>query len=575
MRKPDNIVYWLNDRLPPRVALLLALQQVAFLSVLLLVPSLYSHMAHLPPEAFLNLASATLLTSAAGVLLQAWGRFGIGSGYYYPVQATTTVLATLALAASRPGGLPAAYGMIAVIGLSQLAFSFVIVRLRSIITVEVAGLAVALIGIGLGQMGLALIFDLPQFEHGTMRPSGLGLAAAAGCFAIMAACHVWGSGQLRLFTMLLGLVGGVLLSWFLGLLTSTSMAPMLEAPYLRLPDLPVFGWAFDAGALLPYIITGFLLALSSIGTQALMQRANDADWVRPDLRSLGHGVRAEGVMHLVAALLNGLPLLASGGGASLAASTGCTSRHLAYWTAGLLALFAFIPKLIMIWLVIPNPVAGALLLFLSCTASINGIRLITSRLLDNRRIIAVGTGLLVGLTGLPLLEALVNIWSNLHYLAFSSVSAGMLTCVLLATLFRLGEQWHKTARFSAVNITAEGIADFIEAQGRAWGARVTAVRRAEHASWQAIELLRDADLIDPARPELELATEYDDYFLTIIFRYQGQLVPLEPSPPTADEMLEDPEAGNRMAGFLIRKLALQAQSRRQGAMAELRLRFAG
>lgn len=575
MRKPDNIVYWLNDRLPPRVALGLAVQQVAFLAVLLLVPSLYSHMANLPPESFRDLASATLLTSAAGVLLQAWGRFGIGSGYYYPVQATTTVLATLTLAAERPGGLPAAYGMIAVLGVSQLAFSLVIVRLRAIITVEVAGLAVLLIGLGLGILGLALIFDLPQFDHGRMQPTRQELAAAAGCFAIMIGCHVWGGSRVRLFTTLIGLVSGVLLAWPLGLLDASHTTPVLEAPYLHLPTLPVFGWSFDGGAILPYVITGFLLALSSIGTQVLMQRANDADWVRPDLRSLGHGVRAEGLMHLVAALLNGLPLLASGGGASLAASSGCTSRHLAYWTAGLLALFAFTPKLIMIWLLIPNPVAGALLLFLSCTASINGMRLVTARMLDNRRVIAVGTGLLVGLTGGPLLQALVNVWADLHYLAFSNVSAGILVCVFLAALFRLGERSHKAARFSAANITADGIADFIEAQGRAWGARVTAVRRAEHASWQAIELLRDADLIDPARPDVELATEFDDYFLTIIFRYQGQPLLLETMPPTADEMLEDENASNRMAGFLIRKLALQAQSRRQGAMAELRLRFAG
>lgn len=53
------------------------------------------------------------------------------------------------------------------------------------------------------------------------------------------------------------------------------------------------------------------------------------------------------------------------------------------------------------------------------------------------------------------------------------------------------------------------------------------------------------------------------------------MLPLEVQAPTADELQEDLDASNRMAGFLIRKLAMQAQSCRQGTMAELRLCFAG
>jgi xanthine/uracil permease len=79
-----------------------------------------------------------------------------------------------------------------------------------------------------------------------------------------------------------------------------------------------------------------------MGTQTIVQRSADADWVRPHLRPLARGVRAEGVAHLFAALVNGLPLAASGGAVSLAAP-GSASRYLGYWTAGLLLLAALVP----------------------------------------------------------------------------------------------------------------------------------------------------------------------------------------------------------------------------------------
>src|SRR5690606_42006427 len=146
MRKPESIVFWLNDRLPVPTAMGLALQQVAFLGALLVVPNLFVHSSsfELVSSNFLDIASASLVASAVAILLQIMNRWGIGSGYYYPLQATPTVFAVMFLASGTAGGMSTAYGMVFVVGLTQLVLSTCISRLRSIFTVVISCLMVML-----------------------------------------------------------------------------------------------------------------------------------------------------------------------------------------------------------------------------------------------------------------------------------------------------------------------------------------------------------------------------------------------------------------------------------------------
>src|SRR5690606_25891355 len=130
---------------------------------LLAVPSLIGRELGLNHEQLLALVGCGLIYSAVALLLQAFGRFGIGAGIFLPVQGTTSVLPLLLLAGSTVG-LGGGFGMFAVSGLSMIAFSFLIRRLRTIFTVEVAGLAMLLIGAGIGMIGLRLIFSLDDTE---------------------------------------------------------------------------------------------------------------------------------------------------------------------------------------------------------------------------------------------------------------------------------------------------------------------------------------------------------------------------------------------------------------------------
>ncbi|OYW49454.1 MAG: hypothetical protein B7Z30_18475, partial [Rhizobiales bacterium 12-68-15] len=128
MRKPDNLVYGVDDQPPARVALLSALQQVAFVSALLGVPSIALSRLGLDTEQFLGLASATLFCAGVVLILQGLGPFGIGARLFYPLQCTTAAIPALVYASSAGLSLAENFTMVAVVGLSQILFSFVIVR---------------------------------------------------------------------------------------------------------------------------------------------------------------------------------------------------------------------------------------------------------------------------------------------------------------------------------------------------------------------------------------------------------------------------------------------------------------
>lgn len=572
MRRPDHIAFGVDDPLPARLALGLALQQLAFLGALMVIPDIYARASGLPePEGFLNIAAATLLVSALVIVLQVRALGRLGAGYYYPLQATGAVLPAMYLVASLPSaGLDAVFGMVWVIGLTQLAFSLLIMRLRNVFTTEVSGVAVLLIGLGLGSLGLEQMFG-PQ-SHGQPLTRGA-LLAGALALATMVGCNVWARGLVKLLAPLVGLLSGLAFSLALDLLPASVQA-WQALGWLRLPQLPAFGWRFEAAAIVPYAVTGFALALTSLGTQTIVQRSADADWVRPHLRPLARGVRAEGVAHLFAALVNGLPLAASGGAVSLAAASGSASRYLGYWTAGLLLLAALVPKLIGAWLLLPAPVIGALLLYLATFTALSGLQLIASRMLDNRRVLAVGLGLVVG-TGMPLVQSTIQqLWPATAYVALSGLAAGVCVTVLMSSLFRIGIRQGARQRFALSSTTLDDIIEFLERQGKLWGARHEPVRRAEQVGWQVVEALTSHRLVADPPNQIEIETDFDEYVFTLVVRYRGRLLPLPRQAPSAEALMASTEAELQMAGFLVARAAHSARaSRSADGLCTLRLSF--
>ncbi len=571
MRKPENILYGTGDKPPLQILLVLALQQMSFLGVYLVISPLFARELGLDPAQSLQLVSATLLASGLGVLLQTAKIFGIGSGYFCPLQATSSTFAGLILVKTH-SGLSAVFGMVGVVGLAQMAFAWLFQRLRGVLTVQVAGLAVLLIGLGLGYYGIKLVLEADAGLE--LQQQGLLCALTLGTMIVF---NVWSSGFLRLFSAFLGLLAGFIGSYALGAIPDGDWAIFHDAPLFYLPRPMNIGWSLDHHAILPAIITGLFLALHGFGALVAAQRFNDADWKRPDLQLVKQGILAEGLTNVCNSFLNGLPLTSSGGAVSLAASTGCTSRYLAYWLAALMAGIAFMPKAIVFWQILPLPVMGSALIFLASFTALSGLQVIASRLLDNRKTLALGIGLILGVSYEPVLRPFHQASAEaLKTLLFSGVSLGVFVAVVLSALFQIRNHTREQRTFDAQHSSLDEVIVFLEQQGRIWGARPEIVRRAEHATWQAFEILTEHGLLDRQdgdSDKIRLQTIFNEYTFTVILGYSGKVLPLMTHPPSHEEMLNDEGAVLQMAGYLLHRLADQVRARHDGERCELRLIF--
>ena len=571
MRLPENILYSTSDKPPLPILLILALQQMSFLGVYLVISPLFSRNLGLDQEQSLQLISATLLASGLGVVVQAARIFGIGSGYFCPVQATSSTFSGLLLVKTN-SGLGAVFGMVAVMGLAQMVFALLFQRLRSVFTVQIAGLAVLLIGLGLGYYGIKLVLE---DEVGiSLRQQGLLCVLTLGT---MIGFNVWSSGHLRLFSAFLGLLTGFIASTFLDIISGNDWAVFHKAPLFYVPRLMNIGWSLDRHSILPAIFTGLFLALHGFGALAAAQRFNDTDWKRPDLQLIKQGILAEGITNIINSFMNGLPLTSSGGAVSLAASTGCTSRYLAYWLAGLMGIIAFMPKAIVLWQLLPLSVMGAALIFLASFTALSGLQVMSSRLLDNRKTLALGIGLILGISYEPMTLLFRDNSLDILKAFFSSgVSLGIVSAVLLSMVFQIKNHTCEQRNFDALHSSLDDVILFLEQQGKSWGARPEVVLRAEYATWQAFEILTDHGLINTYNEDsdtIQLQTLFNEYSFTVILSYKGSLLNIMTHRPSHEEMLNDKDAVIQMAGYLLYRLADKVITRHNGERCELRLIF--
>ena len=571
MRRPDTTEFWVNDRLPVPTALGLSFEQLAFLGALLVVPNLFAHNSavSLGSHQFLDVAGATLLACALGVILQVLARWGVGAGYYYPQQSTPTVFAFMLLAGSQ-GGMALAYGMVFFAGLTQVMLSGVLLRLRNIFTVEVAGLAVMLTGIATGKIGLEVLFEVKSQPL-----EGNSLLVAGVTLAVLVFCNIYVRARFQAFTTLAGLLAGSLLAIWLGMVPPSIWQELSDTPWMRIPEVGSIGWEFDPGLIGLYALMGLSLSLVSLGTQTVAQRAVDADWHIPDLRAYARGLRAEGVVHMVGSFLNAMPQSASGGAVGLATSAGCTSRYLGYWVAGALVVMALSAKLIMLWFAVPAPVIAALMLYLAALLIMTGLRLIASRMLDNRRSMAVGLGLMIGVANQHIIWGMEASMPRLaDFMRVAGGVNGLLVALCLTAVFRIGATSRARRRFNVDATTAEDLERYMEAQGRLWGARRDAVLRAKQTVWEAFDLVAHSGHIQADPPWLEVQTRFDDYALRVRFVYDGRPLPAAgDAPPSADDMLDDPQAAARLSSYLLSRLARRVQISERDGRCSLDLYF--
>jgi xanthine permease XanP len=157
-----------------------------------------------------RMVSISMIAAGIGVMAQAWGRGPVGSGYLCPQLCGPSFLGASILAA-KTGGLSLVFGMTALVGLFEMAFSRLVRRLRVLFPAEVTGLIVMMVGISVTGLAVRMFFgakaatpELREEEVSSWRwppwPAMIGM-------------NVWSRGRLRLFCILIGMGMGYGLSF--------------------------------------------------------------------------------------------------------------------------------------------------------------------------------------------------------------------------------------------------------------------------------------------------------------------------------------------------------------------------
>jgi NCS2 family nucleobase:cation symporter-2 len=547
MRKPTNIIYGVDEAPPRTVIALSALQHVGLMTVFLIYPVLIGREAGADSGVVGNLVSLSLIVLAVGTVLQALPRGPVGSGFLcQPVP--TAIYLIPSLLAARTGGLPLVFGMTMFAGLLEMAFSRVLRPLRPLFPPEIAGLVVALLGVATGVVAIRITLGIGADKAA----DSMDLIVAAVTLATMVAFNVWTRGALRLACVLIGMSAGYAVAVGLGRLGVAELQTLAGMPWFALPRLEFGSWMFDASLVAPFAVGAVAALLKTAGNVTTSQRLNDADWVRADMGSISRGVLADGIATTLAGAVGTSGMNSASGNVGLANATGVMSRRVAYGIAALLLLFAVFPKLGAIFFIMPGAVAGASLFFAGTFIFVNGLEIMTSRLLDARKTFVIGFAFMGGLAVELLPQAFEGAPGWIKPLLVSSLVLGPISALLLNAVFRLGIRNVQKLAVDPARPDPVEIEQFMETHGALWGARRDVIDRAKFNLAQSIETIVES--CEPKGP-LEVEATFDEFNLDLRVCYAGPPLELPEKRPTNEEIMESEDGQLKLAGFMLRRQA--------------------
>jgi xanthine permease XanP len=564
--KPSNLLYDVNEVPPLWAILLLGLQHVGIFAISLILPVVVIKEAGLGLEHATRLVSISMIAAGIGSVFQALRRGPVGSGYLCPQVCGPSYLSASILAA-KTGGVSLLFGMTFLAGTFEAAFSRLLRRLRFLFPAEVTGLIVAMVGITVTKIAVGMFFGVGT-DSATLREEEVLVACAT--LALMVGLNVWSRGQLRLFCIVIGMAAGYALSAVTGILGPAELRHVLDSDWAYLPLAGHPGWSFRTEMILPFVIAMLCSSLKSVGDLTTCQKINDARWKRPDMDNISRGILADAIGAMSSGLLGGMGQSTSSSNVGLSIATGATSRVIAYAIGGLLLLLAFCPKLAAVFAIMPQPVMGATLVFALSFMVMAGLQIIMSRMIDARKTFVVGISLLLAL-GVDMVPEVVQAFPGWSQPIFSSsLSTAAVAAVLLNLVFRIGIAARAGIELTPGPAVSQQLYDFMERQGGQWGARREVIDKATAAMDEFMESAARQKLTGGP---VAMEVRFDEFNLDVDIHYRGRSIEFPDQHPTPRELIEDPYAIDRVAGYLVRRYADKVSASRHDDQCRVRLHF--
>jgi xanthine permease XanP len=427
------MIYGVDDRPPLLVTLVLGLQHVFTMSSMLVLPVVIVHEIGGNFLEINSVVSFSMIAAGFGTILQSLKRGPVGSGYLCPNLCGPSYMG-VSLEAGWLGGLPLMHGMIMISGLTEMAFAQVVPKLKKLFPPEITGLVVIMVGVALIPLGVSKFLGV-EYSGDSIEPPNIVIACIT--LGVMIGLNLWGRGRTKLYGVLISIILGYLLSLAAGLIGSAELKQVSQTPLFALPGkgVKLFRYSFDPSLIIPFILISIIQCLKSFGNIITCQKLSDDNWKEPDLKNVGKGLMASGISVFSCGLLGGVATDTSASNVGLSAATGANSRVIA-WSAGLIfMLLGFLPKIAALFTIMPQPVMGAIVVFVTCYMLISGMQIILANPISTRMTFIIGISMIFGLSVDMASSMFYSIPSWLIPVFSSSLTVSTLMAVILNQVF--------------------------------------------------------------------------------------------------------------------------------------------
>ncbi|MDL5157682.1 2-oxo-4-hydroxy-4-carboxy-5-ureidoimidazoline decarboxylase [Actinomycetospora termitidis] len=405
---------------------------LAFYAGAVIVPILLAGAIGLSERDLIHLINADLFTCGIASIIQSVGFWKIGVRLPLLQGVTfTAVSPMIAIGLAAGGGtqgLLVIYGAVIVAGLATFFIAPFFGRLLRFFPPVVTGSVITIIGIALLPVAAAdAVGGADNPQPGDPR----NLAYALGTLAVIVVMQRLFRGFLATVAVLVGLVLGTLVAWFLGDATFSAVG---DSAWFGVTTPFWFGWPqFSVAAILSMVVVMLITAVETTGDVVATGEIVDK---RVGGEDVTRALRADGLATTIGGVLNSFPYTCFAENVGLVRLTRVKSRYVVA-TAGLIMIvIGLLPKAGAIVAGIPHPVLGGAALAMFATVAVVGIQTLSRvDFHDHRNVVIVASslGLAVFVTVEPDVAQAVPQWAQI--VLGSGITIGSLTAIVLNLVF--------------------------------------------------------------------------------------------------------------------------------------------
>lgn len=434
--KPNGLIYGLNDRPPLRETLFAALQHLLAIFVAIITPPLIiANAIQLDQETTSFLVSMSLMVSGVATFIQCRRLGKIGCGLLC-IQGTSFSFIGPIITAGLAGGLPAIFGATVAGSVVEMFVSRILKYARRIITPLVSGIVVTLIGMSLIKVGIiscgGVNASAPDF--GSLQNIGIALMV----LVLIIIFNRSSNRFLRMGSIVIGLIVGYAVSWWLGMVDFSSIQSYAGINY---PQPFKYGLSFDFSSILGlglvYLITS-IEAYGDITANSLI--SEEPVEGETFIKRAEGGILADGFNSMIAGLFfSSFPNSIFAQNNGMIQLTGVASRYVGYFIAALLIILGVFPAIGNVFSLMPAPVLGGATLLMFGTVAAAGIRIIASQTINRKATLVMAISFAMGLSVEMVPDILKQLPDSLQSIFSSGITTGGLTAIITNMVIRIKE----------------------------------------------------------------------------------------------------------------------------------------